>query len=174
MKAVATVIQNYLKLWAKAPLGEYPEPPSDIVEVLRSLPETSFNAIAEYKGPLYHMDPRDAPTPLGILLSRIADLVPDLLIPQMTEGFWAKRYMYINAAAMSQSSLYDSTLAQLLRDRSIYIKTLVLQLILDWPHLRTHEMLPHLEKLRSMKTFQKNNADRDILYKVFAVVPEGT
>ncbi len=174
MAKALDIIAAYLKIWSKAPFGEYPDPPSEIVDELRAIPEEVFNTIAEYNGPRYHIDPRDLDMPLGILLSKIADLVPHLFIPRMTEGFWGARYMYIGAAAESQTSIYKDTFVQLLTDRSIYIKTLILRLISELPHLQVHEMIPQLEKLRKMKSFQKDDKDKGLLDKTFDAVLSNT
>ena len=171
MAKASDIITEYLKMWSKSP---HNDPTSMMVDELRSKPEETFNAIIEYNGPRYHIDPRDIDMPMGILLSKIADLVPHLFIPHMTEGFWGSRYMYIGAAAECQASIYKDIFVQLLTDRSTYIKTLILRLIIEWPHLQTEEMIPQLEKLRQMKSFQKDNMDKELLNKAFDVVLSNT
>jgi hypothetical protein len=103
--------------------------------------------------------------PLCRVLAIAADLVPQLLIPKMTGGYWAARYFYVSAAARSGSASFIPTIVGLLTDRSIYIKTLVLELIVAWPHLRVAAVLPKLEKLAKMKSFARPDMDRHLLEK---------
>lgn len=138
-----------------------------MVDRLRENPEETFHVITDN---LFEVPPaldfRDLDAPLGQLLASVADLVRDLLIPKMTKGFWGTRWLYISSAAASQSPHFTPTIIGLLLDRSIYVKTLVLNLILQWPHLRVSEAMPKLEKLSGMKAFQDSEMDRELLEKV--------
>jgi hypothetical protein len=159
-------ISAYLQRFGGKIYPKHPDPPAPLVEELRRRPEEAFEVVV--KG-LYikpeQLDFRDLDDPLNRLLSAFAELIPDRLIPKMTEGYWASRYLFITAAATSKSPLFVPTLVDLLLDRSIYIKTLVLRLILDWPHLRVAQAAAKLEKLAGMKSFQRPGMDRELLEK---------
>ena len=158
------IVSAYLQEYADAPHGKYPEPSSEIVELLRKNPNESFDVIVNglFQKP-HNLDPRDLGDPLCRLLSTFVDLVPDLLTPKMTDGFWASRYLYISSAAVSKSPVFIPTIINLLTDRSIYIKSLVLQLIIQWSHLQVPETMPIFEKLSKMKSFQNSEIDRKLL-----------
>lgn len=163
-RKILEIVSAYLQEYADAPHGKYPEPSSETVEILRKNPNESFDVIVNgiFQKP-QNLDPRDLDDPLCRLLSTFADLVPDLLTPKMTDGFWASRYLYISSAAVSKSPIFIPTIISLLTDRSIYIKTLVLQLINQWSHLQVPEAMPLLEKLSKMKSFQNSDRDRELL-----------
>ena len=155
------IVSTYLQVYANTP---YTEPSSEIVEFLRKDPDESFNVIAEnlYQKP-DNLDFRDLDDPICRLLIKFADLVPDLLIQKMTAGFWASRILYISSAAASKSPIFIPTIINLLTDRSIHIKTLVLNLIINFSHLQVPEALPKFEKLNKMKSFQNSEIDRKLL-----------
>lgn len=163
-RKILEIVSAYLQEYADAPHGKYPEPSSEIVEFLRKNPNESFDVIVNglFQRP-QNLDPRDLDDPLCRLLSAFVDLVPDLLIPKMTDGFWASRYLYISSAAVSKSPVFIPTIINLLTDRSIYIKSLVLQLIIQWSHLQVPEAMPIFEKLSKMKSFQNSEIDRKLL-----------
>ena len=165
-------VAEHLEAWSKSVSAK---PTSSVVRSLRERPEETFAAITEYQGPYFHIDPRDISDPLGQLLSHIADLVPELMIPRMTNGFWATRYMFISAAAASESAVFVPTLIQLITDRSVYIKGLLLHLMVHFPHLQVREALPQLERLQQMKSFQAcTQRDRDNLKQVVEKITKGT
>ncbi len=148
-------IYEYLKEYADSMPGVCTDPSLDTTSYLREYPEESFYVIANYSGKFpENLDPRDLGDPLGRLLSNIADLVPDLLVPRMTSGFWASRYLFICSAAASKFGVFVPIIISLLNDRSIYIKSLVLGLIVQWPHLQVTEALPILNRLSGLKSFQ--------------------
>jgi hypothetical protein len=158
---ISEIVSAYLQVYADVP---YTEPSSELVEFLRENPDESFAVIANglFQKP-ENLDFRDLDSPLFLLLVAFADLVPDVLIQKMTIGFWGTRYLYISSAAASKSSVFIPTIINLLTDRSIYIKTLVLDLIIQWPHLRTPDVIPQLDKLSKMKSFQNSEIDRKLL-----------
>ena len=165
-------IAEHLKAWSKSVSAK---PSSSVVRSLRDRPKEAFAAITEYQGPYFHIDPRDISDPLGQLLSHIAGLVPELMIPRMTNGFWASRYMFISAAAASESEVFVPTLIQLITDRSVYIKGLLLHLILHFPHLQVREALPQLKRLEEMKSFKScTPRDRENLKQVVEKITKGT
>ena len=162
-------VYSYLKVYADAALGDIPNPSSEIIEVMREEPEEAFNVIADYQGKRpRNLDPRDMDAPLGRLLEQIADLVPELFISRMTSGYWASRYPFICSAAASKSEVFVPTILNLLADRSIYIKTLVLDLIPEMPHLQVPEALPKFERLEKMKSFLNSDYDKKRLEKAKA------
>jgi hypothetical protein len=170
-KEIADVIYAYLKVYSDAPLRGVPDPSSETISVLRKNPKESFRLIADYRGKRpRHLDPRDLGDPLVRLLAGIADLVPELLLARMSKGFWVSRYLFICAAAASQSQQFVPSILGLLVDRSIYIKTLVLRLIAQWPHLQVADALPNLEKLSKMKTFQDSDFNQGFLEKARASI----
>jgi hypothetical protein len=158
---ISEMISAYLQVYADTP---YTKPSSEIVEFLRKNPDESFNVITNnlFQKP-ENLDFRDLDSPLFLLLVAFADLVPDLLIPKMTSGFWGTRYLYIQSAAGSKSPVFISTIISLLTDRSIYIKSLILNLIIQWSHLQVPETIPIFEKLSKMKSFQNSEIDRKLL-----------
>lgn len=99
-------IAQYLKAWSQSVSAK---PEASIVKRLRDRPEEAFVLITKYDGPRYHIDPRDIDDPLAHLLSEIADLVPHLLIPRMTEGFWASLYVHLGRGSVSLRSLSPRT-----------------------------------------------------------------
>lgn len=163
---LSNIVSDYLRDYAGAPYGIYPNPSSEIVDFLRKNPKRSFETIANgvFLRP-QNLDPRDLGAPLCKLLTSIVDLVPNLLIPRMTKGFWASRYLYISSAAQSKSPLFIPTIINLLEDRSIYIKSHVLGLIVELPHLQVFEAMAKFEKLSKMKSFQNSENDRKLLEK---------
>ena len=164
---IEDVIFEYLKEYVDS---SQRKPSTATVSMLRKKPEESFSVIADYSGKLpQKLDPRDLNEPLGRLLLCIIDLIPALLIPRMTSGFWASRYLFIGSAAASKAELFVPTIIDLLSDRSIYVKNLVLTLIAQYPHLRVPDALPKLEKLSGMKSY-KNDYDRQYLEKALAAV----
>ena len=158
------MISDYLKDFADTPHRKHPEPSPEIIELLRKKPDESFNVIEKglFQKP-ENLDPRDFYDQLCRLLITFADLIPNLLIPKMTNGFWGARYLYISSAAASKSPIFVPTIIDLLTDRSIYIKTLVLQLIVQWSHLQIPEAMPKFDKLSKMKSFQNSQIDRELL-----------
>jgi len=164
-------IAEQLKAWSKSVSAQ---PTLSIVRSLRKRPDDAFAAITEHQGLLFHIDPRDISDPLGQLLSQIADLVPELMIPRMTNGFWASRYMFISAAAASEAEVFVPTFFRLITDRSVYIKGLMLHLILHFPHLQVREALPQLKRLEEMKSFQScTRRDRENLKQVVEKITNG-
>lgn len=167
-------VYEYLNIYAEAQPGAAPDPSPDTISTLREYSEASFEVIADYSGKRpENLDPRDLSEPLGRLLSNIADLVPDLLVPRMTKGFWASRFLFICGAAASEAEVFVPTIVELLTDRSVYIKNLVLDLIAQWPHLQVPDTLPKLKKLEGMKSYQ-NEYGRERLEKAKAAVTQGT
>jgi hypothetical protein len=158
---ISEIVSTYLQVYADDP---YTEPSSELVEFLRENPDESLDVIANglFRKP-ENLDFRDLDSPLFLLLVAFADLVPDVLIQKMTIGFWGTRYLYISSAAASKSSVFIPAIINLLTDRSIYIKTLVLELIIQWPHLRTPEVIPQFDKLSKLKPFQNSEIDRKLL-----------
>ncbi len=163
---ISEIIFRYLQEFADAPYNKYPNPSSSIVEVLRKNPSESFQVIANglFQKP-ENLDFRDMDNPLCRLLITFADLVPELLIQKMTAGFWAARYLYISSAAACKAPVFIPVIINLLTDRSMYIKTLVLDLVITYPHLQIPEAMPKLEKLSKMKSFQNSEMDRKLLEK---------
>jgi hypothetical protein len=173
--SISDIILTYLKTYSEDPLNKRSNPTTSTIGTLRNNAEASFNTIINYNGPIpTKLDPRDLDEPFGKLLSSIADLVPDLLISKMTNGYWGSRYLFISSAAASKSSKFVSTIINLLLDRSIYVKTLVLNLIIQWPHLQIIEALPLIEKLSKMKAFQKSGIDRDLLDEAKSIIMKGS
>lgn len=163
-KNIPDKIFAYLKTYADSPYGKYPEPSSELVKFLRRNPRESFNIIASYSFQKpENLDFRDMGDPLCSLLKTFVDLVPDLLIPKMTIGFWGARYLFISSAAASKSSKFIPTIVSLLTDRSFYIKLLVLDLVVFYPHLQIPEVLPKLEKLSKMKSIQDSERCQKLL-----------
>jgi hypothetical protein len=158
---VSETISAYLQVYADTP---YTDPSPELVQALREQPEAFVTAISDnqFQKPA-NLDFRDMDDPLCRLLVPCADLVPDLIIPKMTTGFWATRFLYISSAAASTAPVFVPTLLQLLTDRSVYIQTLLLELILRWPHLQVPEALPQFEKLSQLKTFQTSAMDQELL-----------
>lgn len=170
---IKELIFAYLKAYADVNRAPYPDPLPATIKALRQNPKQAFDIIADFRGPLpANLDFRDADAPLCRLLSIIADLVPELLIPRMTTGYWASRYLFVSAAAGSKSPKFIPTIIELLTDRSIYIKTLVLQLIIDLPHLQVPEANPKLEKLGKMKSIQQSAMDSELLDRAKAILQE--
>lgn len=168
---ILEIINVYIKEFADAPHGEAPELSPEITKILRAKPEEVFEIISNdlYKRP-ENMDLRDIGSPSGRLLTTVVDLIPELVIPKMTKGFWGTRYLYISSAVTSKSPIYISTIIDLLTDRSIYIKALILDSIIDWQHLRVPEAIPKFEKLSKMKSFQNSDIDRELLEKAWKCV----
>jgi hypothetical protein len=163
---ISEMISAYLKEYADSP-GNKPLP--DTVKALRRDPEEAFRVIGDLEQGNFqkpeNLDPRDLDAPVFQLLITFVDLVPELVIPKMTNGFWGARYPYIQSAAWSKSTVFVPTIVDLLTDRSIYIKTLILDLIIQCPHLQVPEAMPKLEKLSKMKSFQESEQDRELLEK---------
>jgi Xaa-Pro aminopeptidase len=160
-------IYEYLNAYADSSLRN---PAPATIAILRKNPKESFSVIADYSGRQPNkLDPRDLNEPLGRLLLSITDLIPDLLISRMTSGFWASRYLFIGSAAASKADLFVPTIVDLLSDRSIYVKNLVLSLIVQYPHLQVPETLPKFEKLSRMQSY-KNDYDRQHLEKAMTAV----
>jgi hypothetical protein len=170
-RKTSELISVYLQLYADAPYGKYPEPSPEIIDTLRKNPGESFGVITNdlFEKPK-NLDPRDLGAPLCKLLATFVDLVPDLLIPKMTDGFWASRYLYISSTALSKSPIFVSTVINLLTDRSIYIKSLVLELIIRYPHLQTPEAMSKFEKLGKMKSFQNSKINKELLERAIQCV----
>ncbi len=162
--SVCEVISDYLKDFADTSLSKRLEPSLEVVDALRKNPDDAFQVIANglYQKP-ENLDFRDLDDPLFRLLTTFVDLVPEVVIPKMTKGFWGGRYLYIQCAAASKAPIFVPTIINLLADRTIYIKILVLQLILQYPHLQVPEAMPQFEKLGKMKSFQDSEADRQLL-----------
>ncbi len=168
---ISNIISAYLEAYAYG----HRNPSDDIIRIIKKNPKQAFNAIAEFSGPLpNNLDFRDINDPLCRLLLNIADSVPDLMIPRMINGYWASRYLFISSAAASESLKFIPTLIDLLTDRSIYIKTLILQLIINWPHLQVSEMIPKLEKLSKMKSFQNADEDQALLEQATKIFRQAT
>ena len=163
---ISELISEYLEMYANSPSRNHPEPASETVRMLRKHPEEAFRIIDTdaFQKP-ENLDPRDLDDPLFRLLVTFADVIPDLLIARMTSGFWGARYTYIQCAAASKCQDFVPTLINLLTDRSIYIKTLILRLITECPHLQVPEAMPKLDKLSKMKSFQAPSMDRELLEK---------
>lgn len=153
--SISDKVVMYLQEFADAPYGKYPVPSSKLVKFLRTNPRESFKVIANgsFQKP-ENLDFRDIDEPLCRLLITFVDLVPDLLISKMINGYWGARYLYISSAAASKSPTFVPTILDLLTDRSIYIKWLVLDLVVAYPHLQVPEAMPKLEKLSKMKSIQ--------------------
>ena len=168
---ILRTMNTYIKDFADSPRGEYPEPSLETIKILREEPKEVFEIITNdlYEKPA-GIDIRDISRPVGRILSAIADLIPELLIPKMTTGFWGIRYLYISSAVASKSPIYVSTIIDLLTDRSIYIKTLILRHIINWPHLQVPEAIPKFEKLSKMKSFQNSKMDRELLKEAWQCV----
>ncbi|MCP4141878.1 MAG: hypothetical protein GY755_16650 [Chloroflexi bacterium] len=166
-----TTINTYIKDFANSMKVEYIEPSAETTNELRENPEEVFEIVSNdlYTKP-ENIDIRDISMPLANLLIAVADLIPNLLISKMTKGDSGSRFLYISSAAASKSPIYIPTIVDLLTDRSIYIKTLILRLITDWPHLRVHETIPKFEKLSKMKSFQNSRMDRELLEKAWKCV----
>lgn len=157
-------VTAYLQEYADAPYRKEPEPSSKFVKFLRENPRESFNVIASYSFQKpENLDFRDMSDPLCRLLITFVDLVPDLLIPKMTVGFWGARYLYISSAAASKSPIFIPTIVNLLTDRSYYIKWLVLELVVTYSHLQIPEVTPKLERLSKMKSIQDSEICQKLL-----------
>jgi hypothetical protein len=163
---ISKIISEYLRTYANSSFRKRPEPSSETVRTIRKYPKTTFRIIdtGAFQKP-ENLDPRDLDSPLFRLLVTFADLIPELLIPKMTNGFWGARYAYIQCAAASKSLDFVPTLIDLLTDRSIYVKTLMLRLIIECPHLQIPDAMPKLDKLSKMKSFQEPSIDRELLDK---------
>ncbi len=162
--SVSDKVFAYLKIFADAPYRKESEPSSELVKFLRKNPRESFNVIASYSFQKpENLDFRDMGDLLCRLLKTFVDLVPDLLIPKMTVGFWGARYLFISSAAASKSPTFIPIIVNLLTDRSFYIKWLVLDLVVAYPHLQIPEVLPKLEKLSKMKSIQDSERCRKLL-----------
>lgn len=164
-------ITEYLNVYANAPRNKHPVPSPSLVKFFRKHPEESFLAIANnsFQAP-QNLDFRDLDDPLCRLLLTFVDLIPNLVVPQMTKGFWASRFLYISSAAASKSTVFIPTIIDLMTDRSIYIKTLVLQLIIQYPHLHVSKTIPNFEKLSKQKSFKESEMDRKLLEKAIQSV----
>jgi hypothetical protein len=170
---ISEVISTYLKefdasskKYANDPQRKYPDPSSQTVKLLRQMPNEALNAIETglYEKP-ENLDPRDLSHPLSRLLVTFVDLIPELLISRMTSGYSGSKWTYIQCAAASKSPVFVPIIIDLLTDRSIYIKTLILELIIDCPHLQVPEAMPKFEKLSKMKSFQNSPMDLELLEK---------
>ncbi|WP_037198007.1 hypothetical protein [Rhodopirellula baltica] len=123
---------------------------------LLNSPEDSFAAVLDYRGAYPDgMDPRDAHgIHLVNLLSLLLFRFPELLTNRELKTIPVRqRYCVVNAAITADSKKFRDFILGGLRDRSIYVKTLVLDAIVRHPALRTptaHEMVKRLLLVKSV------------------------
>lgn len=168
---ISNIVSAYLQEYVNSKGDKYPNPSAEAIQVFRESPVDTFDVIdkSQFHKP-ENLDFRDLDDPIFRILVTFVDLIPDLLISKMTKGFWGTRYTYIQCAAATKSPAFIHPIVDLLTDRSIYIKTLVLELITMYPHLQIEETLPKFEKLKTMKTFQDSSMDKELLEKAIQCV----
>lgn len=108
------------------------------------------------------MDPRDAHgIHLVNLLSMVLSRAPAVLANRELRTIDVRqRYTVINAAIGADAVAFRDFILSGLRDRAIYVKTLVLDAIVRHPELRTSDARVLVERLMSVKSIADSDYDR--------------
>lgn len=153
--------------------AEYLWSPSDshAITQLCSHGEAAVDAVIHYKGPIPEsMHPRDVyDTHLTELLQKIIQLRPELLLHRNLNSMESReRYRLLVAAACTRDERFTEVILNGLKDRSVYVKLMVVSYMEQYQHLRKPDTVPLLKRLLTQKTMHDD--DRKHIDKLLKLI----
>ncbi|MAP07635.1 MAG: hypothetical protein CMM00_01990 [Rhodopirellula sp.] len=146
-----------------------------IVEKLAETPDVAFTATLRFRGPYPEsLHPRDVhDTHLVDLMTELLKQFPHLFTEcELKNIDRFQRHPLICAAISTHDPQFTDAIIGALKDRSIYIKILVMDAIGRHHYLRTAEAKKQLERLLTVKSIAESNCDRAHVEKALAAFNE--
>jgi hypothetical protein len=133
-----------------------------IVNKLSISPDAAFETIFAFRGPYPEsLHPREVHETLFALLPDLLKICPRLFIECEIKTLAPdQRYQLICAAIETQESRFKDGILSGLKDRSIYVKLLVIDAIRRYRFLRTADARKELERLLTVKSIAESEYHR--------------
>ena len=146
-------------------IADYLQSPSDDdpVTELCSHGDAAVDGILSYKGPIPEsMHPRDVDdTHLVELLEKVIQRRPELVLRRNLSAMGSHdRYRLLVAAACTENEQFADVILAGLKDRSVYVKLMVLHYMKEYEYLRQPNAVPQLKRLLTQKAMHEDDRKR--------------
>jgi hypothetical protein len=139
-------------------------PPPFPVEALTRRPEAAFRALLGYRGPYpAPLHPIDVHADhLRVLLTELLRRRPALLLGRDLSALGpGQRHLVLNAAIGAEDPRFTPVILAGLKDRSVYVRLLVADALVQHERLRAREARLELRRLLALKSVASSEYDRE-------------